>query len=104
MAGERRLPGAAVDDEIVPLRLARNRLVDRDLQQTVGFRRAERRAQIGVILLAEAHEQRAGAGNAYAVAAFAEIMRERGEKAAPAAGLIHPHVTGGATGAVVDVI
>ena len=59
---------AAVDDEIVALGLARDRLVDRGIEQVVAFRGAQRRAQVGGVLLAEAHIERAGAGDAHAVA------------------------------------
>ena len=77
----------AVDDEVVALRLARDRLVDRGLKQIVALGGAERRAQVGGVLLAEAHVERAGAGDAHAVAAFAEIVGQRRDEAEPAAGL-----------------
>src|SRR6185437_16594390 len=99
MAGNRRLPGAAVDHEIMAFRLARDRVVDRGVEEIVGLRRAKRRAQVGGILLAQAHEQRAGASDADTVAAFAEIMRERRDEAEPAAGFLDPHVTRGTAGA-----
>ena len=41
------------------------------------------RAEIGGVLLAQAHEERSGAGEPHAVAAFAEIMRERRDQAEP---------------------
>ena len=46
---------APVDDEVVALRLAGDRLVDRAAQQLVVSRGAQRRAQVGGVLLAEAH-------------------------------------------------
>ena len=95
---------AAVDDEIVALGLARDRLLDRAIEEFVALRRAQRRAQVGGILLAEAHVERAGAGHAHAVAGFAEIVRERRDEAEPAAGLRHPDITSGAAGLVVDVL
>ena len=47
---------------------------DRVDQRLVGFRAAQRLAQIGRILLAEAHVERAGAGDPDPVAALAEIV------------------------------
>src|SRR5215469_804415 len=49
----------AIDDEVVALGLARDRFADRVFQRRVAFRRAQRRAQIGRVLLAEAHIERA---------------------------------------------
>src|SRR5688572_33288415 len=89
MPAHGRPAGAAVDDEVVSLGLSRDRLVDRPLQELVAFRRAERGAQIRRVLLAEAHVKRAGAGDAHAVAALAEIMGERRDEAYPAARLRH---------------
>ena len=60
---------------------------DRRFQQIVGFGAAQRRAQIGGVVLAQAHIERAGAGDAHAIAALAEIVRERRDEAEPAAGL-----------------
>ena len=59
---------AAVDDEIVALGLAGDRFVDGRVQEIVAFGSAQRLAQIGGILLAEAHVERAGAGDAHAIA------------------------------------
>src|SRR5436190_1824622 len=67
----------AVDDEVVALGLARDRLVDCRLEELVSLRGAERRAEVGGVLLAEAHVERARAGDADAVAALAEIVGER---------------------------
>ena len=64
----------------------------------------KRRAQVGGILLAEAHVERAGAGQPHAVAAFAEIMGERRDEAEPAAGLRDPHIARRAAGLVGDVL
>src|SRR5437899_12979109 len=68
---------AAVDHEVVALGLAGDRLVDCAVEQVVALRGAEHAAQVGRVFLAEAHEQRAGAGDAHAVAGFAEIVRPR---------------------------
>src|SRR5581483_3881822 len=85
-------PGAAVDDEVVALWLARDGLVDGLHQERIVGARAQRRAQVGGIVLAEAHVERARAGEAHPVAALAEIVRQRRDEAEPAAGLLHVHV------------
>src|SRR5690348_2270333 len=78
MAGDGGALVAAIDNEIVPLRLAADRLVDRGKEQVVGLRGAQRLTQIGRVFLAEAHIERAGAGHPHAIAGLAEIMGERG--------------------------
>jgi hypothetical protein len=78
---DRGLLGAPVDDEVMALGLAADGLVDGGGQQLVAFRRAQRRAQVGGVVLAEAHVERAGAGQAHAVAAFAEIVGHRRDEA-----------------------
>src|SRR5215207_1422318 len=67
VAGQRRALVAAVDDEVVPLGLAGDGFVDGRVQRLVALRGAQRRTEIGGVLLAEAHIERAGAGNADAV-------------------------------------
>src|SRR5438105_313982 len=104
VAGERRATVAAIDDEIVPLGLARDRLVDRGVERVVALGGPQRRAEIRGILLAETHVERARAGHAHPVAGFAEIVGERGDEAEPAAGLLDPHVARRSAGAVVDVL
>src|SRR5579863_10241400 len=88
----------AVDLEIVAFWLARNRVFNRLLKQFVVRRGAQRRPQIRRILLAEAHVERAGAGDADAVAALAEIMGQRRDEAEPAAGLSDFDIAGRPTG------
>src|SRR5262245_36095423 len=68
MAGKRRTLMPAVDDEIVPLRLACDRVLDRCTDGSIAFGGAQRRAQIGGVLLPETHIERAGAGEAHPVA------------------------------------
>ena len=75
-----------------PLGLPAIAPLDRLVQQSVVGARAQRRAQIGRVLLAEAHVERARAGEAHAVAALAEIVRERRDEAEPAAGFLDAHV------------
>ena len=55
--------------------------------QLVALRRAQRPAQVGRVLLAQAHVHGAGAGHPHAVAALAEIVGQRRDEAEPAAGL-----------------
>ena len=101
---DRRAVVAAVDDEIVALRLAGDRLADRRLDRLVAFGLAQRRAQIGRVLLAEAHIQRAGAGQPHPVAAFAEIMGQRRDEAEPPSGLAHRHIARRPAGAVIGLV
>ncbi len=64
---------AAVDDEIVALRLQADGAIDRAGEQFIVGRGAQRLAKVRGILVAEAGVQRAGAGDADAIARFAEI-------------------------------
>src|SRR5688572_2794263 len=93
-----------VDDEVMTFGLAADRLVDRRIEELVAFRDAKRGAKIGGILLAQAHEQRARAGEAHPVAALAEIMGERRDEAEPAARFLDPHVTRRSPGLVGNVL
>src|SRR5271157_1095379 len=86
MAGNGRALVAAIDNEIVALGLAPDRLVDRGKEQVVGLRGAQWFAQIGRVFLAETHIECAGAGHPHAIAGFAEIMRERSNETEAAAG------------------
>ena len=76
------------------LGLARDGRADRFLQHRVIGAGAQGRAQIGHILLAEAHIQLARAGQPHPVAAFAEIMRERRDEADLLPCLFQPHIAG----------
>src|SRR6202521_6040642 len=100
---QRRVFGTAVDDEVVALWLARDGPHDRRVEEIVALRRAQRRAQVGAVLLAETHEQRAGAGDAHAIAALAEVMGQRRDEAEEAAGLLDAHISCRPAGAVVAV-
>src|SRR5438046_7738535 len=104
MARDGRPVMAAVDDEVVALRLAVDRLADRRFERLVAFGLAQRCAQIRCILLAETHEECAGAGQTNAVAALAEIVGQRRDKAEPPAGFPHRHVARGTAGAVIALI
>src|SRR5438874_2168299 len=87
MARYRRSLMAPVDHEIMALGLARDRLLDRGMDELVALGGAQRAAQVGGVFLTKAHVQRAGAGQAHAVAGLAEIVGEGGDEAEPAAGL-----------------
>ena len=65
--------------------------------------RAHHRAEVGVVVLAEAHVELAGAGQAHAVAAFAEVVGQGRDEADAAAGLGDAGVAGGAAGALGGV-
>src|SRR5215211_469967 len=68
---------------VVALRLAGDGIDDRPFEKLVAFGGAHRCPQVGGVLLAEAHEELASAGEAHSVAAFAEIVRHRCDEAQP---------------------
>src|SRR5690349_17154036 len=104
MPAKSRLVAPPVDDEVMPARLARDCLEDGRIEQIVFRRGSQRRPEIGRILLAEAHEERAGAGQPHPVAALAEIMGERGDEAEAPAGLGDPHIARRPAGLVIDLL
>src|SRR3546814_16794583 len=79
--------------------LAADRLEDRGVEQLVALALAQRRAQVGGVLLAQAHVERAGAGQPHAVAAFTEVMGHRRDEAEAPAGLLHAQIARRPTGA-----
>ena len=85
------------------LGLAADGFQDRLAQRLVALAGAQRRAQVGGILLPQAHIQRAGAGQPHAVAAFAEIMRQRGDETQLAAGFLNLDIARRPAGLVGDV-
>src|SRR6516164_8024239 len=89
VAGDGGTVVATIDDEVMAARLAVDRFANRRLEHLISFGLTQGGAQIRGILLAEAHIQRAGAGHPDAVAAFAEIMGQRGDEAEPPTGLAH---------------
>ena len=103
MTRNRGLRVNAVDDEIMPLGLAGDGGVERFMQKFVGRRCAQRRPQIGRVILAKAHVKRSGAGHTHAIAAFAKIMGERCDEAQTAAGFGDLNVTGGTAGPVAGL-
>ena len=70
MPCQRRALVPPIDNEIVAFRLARNRLFDGGVQKIVALGGAQRLAQVGRVFLPEAHIERAGAGDAHAIAGF----------------------------------
>src|SRR6266446_8965810 len=78
-AGHAHMPGdggpvvTPIDDEVVALGLAVDGFADRRFERLIPFGLAQRGAQIGCVLLAEAHIESAGAGHPDAIAALAEI-------------------------------
>jgi hypothetical protein len=93
MPRQRRALVPPVDNEIVAFGLARNRFFDGGVQEIVALGSAERFTQVGRVFLPKAHIERAGAGDAHAIAGFAKIMGKRRDEAEPAAGLGDAHVT-----------
>src|SRR6056297_3621881 len=68
--------------EIMALWLARDGVANLGFERgVIGRVVAQGRAQVGHVFLSEAHVELAGAGEAHAVAAFAEVMRERRDEA-----------------------
>src|ERR1043166_7523262 len=98
MPADARTVVPAVDDEIVALRLQRDGAIDGCSEQAVIAGGAQRLAQIGGILVAETAVQRAGAGDAHAVAGFAEIVGHRRDEAELAAGFADADVARGSPG------
>src|SRR5215207_10050725 len=89
-----RRPVASIDDEVVALGLAGDGVLDGAFEALVALRGAKRRAQVGRILLAQAHEPLAGAGEAHPIAALAEVMGHRRNEAELSAGFLHPDISG----------
>ena len=100
MASDTRPVVPTVDYKVVALRLAADGLVDRRVEQIVVGRRAQRRAQIGGVFLAEAGVERARAGDPHPVAGFAEIVGQRRDEPQLAAGFLDADVAGGTAGRV----
>src|SRR5262249_39644047 len=79
--------------------LAQDGLVDGAAQQHLVSTGAQRCAQIGGVVLTEAHVKGPRAGQPYAIATLAEVVRHRRYKAQSAAGLLDAHIAGGTAGA-----
>src|SRR6056297_3841831 len=82
--------------EIVAFGLALDGGANGVLELRIVVRRPQRRAQVGHVLLSEAHVKLPGAGQAHAVAAFAEVMRERRDEADLLARLLQLDIARGA--------
>src|SRR5215472_9848280 len=89
MASHRRPLVLAVNDKVMPLWLAGDGGPYGLLERRVVRPRTQNAAEIGGILLAEAHVEHPGASEAHAVAAFAEIMGHRRDEADAPSGLGH---------------
>ena len=63
---------AAFDDEVMAFWFTSYRLIDGGLKCLIAFGGAERFAQIGCIILTQAHVQRARTGQPHTIAAFAK--------------------------------
>src|SRR5580693_1435808 len=72
--------GRASDNEIMAFGLPLYTRADRLHKRPIGSGAAKRLTQIDRILLAETHVECARAGDAHPIAAFAEIVRERGNE------------------------
>src|SRR5262245_28137203 len=78
--------------------------VDRGIEEGVIGTCAKRRLEIGCVLLAETHIESAGAGDAHAIARFAEIVRQWRDEAEPPSSLAHLDIAGRTAGAVGVVV
>ena len=104
VAGQCRPVVPAINHEIMSFRFARDCLVNCGMQKLVAFRSAQRIAEIGGVILAEAHVQRAGAGNAHAITRFTEVMGKWRNKAQPPAGFLYTYIAGRPSRTIVDVL
>src|SRR5262245_16718737 len=87
VAGDGGLSRAPIDDEIVALGLARDRLIDGACEERIVPARSQWCAQVGGVILAQAHVERAGTREAHTVAALTEIVRHRRDEAEAPTGL-----------------
>src|SRR5437868_4935681 len=94
---------SAINYEIVAFRLSRDRLLNRRVEQVIGFRCPQRLSKIGCILLAKAHVKRAGASDAHTVAGLAKIVSERRDESEATAGIRYCDVTCRPSGSVFDI-
>src|SRR5262245_30474595 len=99
-----RLARAPVDDEVMTLRLARDGLVNGAAKHGLIGAGAQGRTQIGRIVLAEAHVERARAGEPHAITTLTEVVRHRRDETEATAGLLDAHVARGTTGAERNVL
>ena len=87
------------------LRLAPDRFQDRIAQPRLIHRGvAQHAAQIGAVVLAEAHIQHARAGQAHAVAGFTKIMRHRRDETDPPPGFLDREIPRRAAGLVIRLL
>src|SRR5690242_4916914 len=78
--------------------------MDCRLEERVALGGAHGLPQVRGVMLAQTHKESAGAGEAHAVAALAEIVREWRDHAEPTTRLAHPVVARGPAGAVVGFL
>src|SRR5262245_61918560 len=104
VARQRWLFRAAVDDEVMSLRLPADGLVDGAIERIIIAAGPQRRPQFSSVVLAEAHVKGSRARQAYPVAALAEIVRHRGDEADPATGFLDADVTRRTAGAVGNIL
>src|SRR5262249_323340 len=84
---------APVDDEIMTLGLTGDGFADSCDQAFITFGLTQGCPQIGGVILTKAHEQSTGTGQSYAIAALAEVMRERRDEAETLAGFLDADIT-----------
>ena len=94
----------AVNDEIMALGFAGDRLADRRIEKHVPFRGAERGAQIGRVFVPQTHVKCACARHPQAITGLAKIVGQRRDEANQAAGLPDPHVPRRSAGVMVSLL
>src|SRR4051812_35098157 len=103
MARYRRAVVAAVNHEIMALRLAGNGSIDCRVKRLIAFGCPQRRTEAPRTLLSQAQEYRAGTGHPHAIAGFTEVVVLRRDEARPASILLDLHIAGGPAGPVVKI-
>ena len=81
-----------------------HRAVQRGVQKIVACAFTQSRAEVDAVVLAEAHIHLTGAGDAHAVACFAEIVAERCDETEAPAGFSDANVTRRPAGAQRQIL
>ena len=103
MPGQCGRPAWSANREVVAFGLDPHREVERCTQRYIGIGRAQSRAQIDLLGPAEARVQLPGCGHPHPVAAFAEVVGERGDEPDPPACFSDLDIVRRAAGAVATI-
>ena len=94
----------SIDDEVMPLGLARDRFVNRGVQRHVGLAGSQGPPKVRGVLLTEAHIESARAADTNPIAGFTKIMGQRRDEAEPAIGLGDMHISCWPAGLIGNVV